>query len=207
MSLNYQTPKKEEQYNENVQDVLVSKDSIENLLLRYCKMCSVDYDIMSNIVRFESGWGLKSISPVGAVGINQLMPEIYKEYSEAYSLNPSKIFNEEMYSSMLKRYKDNEITYQQFQNFRRVYASELKEIALGKDLDELAEIDGRFNYRANMLVGVLYFRDLLDKYNGRLELALAAYNAGEEAVKKYGGMPPFRETNRYVNNITQALKN
>jgi soluble lytic murein transglycosylase-like protein len=51
----------------------------------------------------------------------------------------------------------------------------------------------------NIRAGVKYLKHLLDTYAGRVELALAAYNAGPGAVKKYGGtVPPYRETKNYV---------
>ena len=59
-----------------------------------------------------------------------------------------------------------------------------------------------FNPVQNVRAGVKYLKQLLDTYDGRVELALAAYNAGPGAVKKYGGkVPPYRETQNYVARI------
>jgi soluble lytic murein transglycosylase len=56
----------------------------------------------------------------------------------------------------------------------------------------------------NLGAGARYLRRLLDKYQGRLPLALAAYNAGEKAVDRYKGIPPFPETQGYVNKVLRA---
>jgi soluble lytic murein transglycosylase-like protein len=53
----------------------------------------------------------------------------------------------------------------------------------------------------NIKAGVRHLRVLLDRYQGNLELTLAAYNAGETAVEKYGGIPPYSETQGYVSKI------
>lgn len=56
----------------------------------------------------------------------------------------------------------------------------------------------------NIEGGVKYVKSMLDRFNGNIILALAAYNAGPNAVKKYDGVPPYKETQNYVRNI---LKN
>ena len=58
-----------------------------------------------------------------------------------------------------------------------------------------------FSPHENVEGGVKYLRYLLDRYEGNLSLALAAYNAGETAVKKWGTIPPFKETQDYVKKI------
>jgi len=53
----------------------------------------------------------------------------------------------------------------------------------------------------NIDAGVRYFRELLDEFDGEVKLALAAYNAGRLNVKKYGGIPPFKATEFYINKV------
>ena len=59
----------------------------------------------------------------------------------------------------------------------------------------------------NVRAGANYLRDLLTRFDSNLELALAAYNAGEEAVERYGRhVPPFRETMSYVPNVMRVYE-
>ena len=65
-------------------------------------------------------------------------------------------------------------------------------------------VDDVFNPQQNVDAGVRYLKKLLERYNGNMDLALAAYNAGEGAVARHGGVPPFRETRDYVHKVQNA---
>ena len=68
-------------------------------------------------------------------------------------------------------------------------------------------VQNRQNPQQNVEGGVRYLKDLLSMFDDNLDLALAAYNAGEQAVKKYGyRIPPFQETQNYVKKVRQLLE-
>ena len=108
---------------------------------------NVPHELVSAVIRVESGFNVRAVSPKGARGLMQLMPQTANILGVRDSFDPS----------------DN--------------------------------IDG----------GVRYLRGLLDQYGNNLPLVLAAYNAGEGAVKRHGGVPPYAETQAYVEKIMSIL--
>ena len=113
--------------------------AIESVASRH----GVDARLVEAVVRVESAGNPRAVSPKGALGLMQLMPE--------------------------------------------------RATLLG-----VADV---FDPRENLDGGVRHLRDLLARYAGNVRLALAAYNAGEEAVRRHGGIPPYRETQEYVRKV------
>ncbi len=62
-------------------------------------------------------------------------------------------------------------------------------------------VEDPFDARSNIMGGAKYISQKLKQYNGNIDLALAAYNAGSGNVAKYGGVPPFSETRNYIARI------
>lgn len=69
------------------------------------------------------------------------------------------------------------------------------------DTARLHNVFDAYNPEENVEGGVRHLRMLLDRYQGDVELSLAAYNAGSGAVEKYRGIPPFVETREYVRRV------
>ncbi|MCP4747329.1 MAG: lytic transglycosylase domain-containing protein [Desulfobacteraceae bacterium] len=70
----------------------------------------------------------------------------------------------------------------------------------------MLNIDDPYDPVQNIRGGTQYLRTLLNQFNGDLPLALAAYNAGPNAVKQYKGIPPYKETQRYVKKVLSYFK-
>ena len=115
----------------------------------------VDYALLQALIATESGFDPVAVSPKGAVGLMQLMPDTARRYGVAGdSKNPVE-----------KKLTDP---------------------------------------RTNIKAGTKYLSYLLDLFPGQLELALAAYNAGEGAVQRAGNkIPNYKETQNYVKTVMQ----
>lgn len=68
-------------------------------------------------------------------------------------------------------------------------------------------VSNAYDPQQNIFAGAKYLSWLLKRFNGNTQMALAAYNAGEGNVDKYGGIPPFRETQDYVRRVTSRYQN
>jgi soluble lytic murein transglycosylase-like protein len=113
----------------------------------------VDYELLQALIATESGFDAGAVSPRGAIGLMQVMPETAQRYGVAAD----------------------------------------RKAPLAKKLADPA---------VNIHTGTRYLRYLIDLFPGRLELALAAYNAGEGAVQRAGiQVPPFPETQNYVRTV------
>jgi soluble lytic murein transglycosylase-like protein len=66
-------------------------------------------------------------------------------------------------------------------------------------------VDNAYDAKQNLDGGTHFLKDLLDRFQGNVPLSLAAYNAGPGAVEKYQGVPPYKETQAYVQKIMAGL--
>ena len=116
-------------------------------LVRKSVEYGVDSRLVAALISAESGGNQSAVSPAGAIGVGQLMPETAKELG----VNP---------------------------------------------YDKLQNIEGTIKYLAQML----------QRFGGDVSKALAAYNAGAGAVEAYNGVPPYSETQAYVNNVMSTYQ-
>jgi soluble lytic murein transglycosylase len=68
------------------------------------------------------------------------------------------------------------------------------------------DIENPYNPWQNIMGGSRFFRQILNRFNGDVKLALAGYNAGPNSVARYGGIPPFRETVNYVRKVMRCYR-
>lgn len=108
---------------------------------------NVDPRLVSAVAQTESGGDQSAVSPAGAIGVMQLMPDT----AASLGVNP---------------------------------------------YDEKQNVGG----------GAKYLREMLDAFGGDVKKAVAAYNAGPAAVKAYGGVPPYRETQDYVSKVLDLYR-
>ena len=122
--------------------------AIRDMARDYAARNRVSPALVTAVIETESSYNPRAVSPRGAMGLMQLMPDVAR--------------------------------------------------GLG--------VENPFEPEENIRGGVALLRRLLDKYHGDHRLALAAYNAGEGAVDRSGGMPDFPETREYVERVINAYR-
>src|SRR5262245_25548414 len=123
------------------------RGALRDLAARIARKHQVDEKLVQAVIEVESRYDPFAVSPKGAMGLMQLMPQTAARFAVRNAFNPAE------------------------------------------------NVDG----------GVRYLKELLGRYSGEVRLALAAYNAGEDAVDQFKGIPPFRETQHYVVKVLKAL--
>lgn len=124
---------------------------------------------------------------------NKSLDDIYTEASQTYGVS------KELLKAMTKQesnFNPNATSRSGAQGLMQLMPSTAASLGVTDSYDPYQNIMG----------GAKYIRKMLDKYNGDVSLALAAYNAGSNNVDKYGGIPPFAETQNYVAKITGYLQ-
>ena len=123
-------------------------------------------------------------------------PSVFKEYvkeaAAAYRLSESLIY-------ALMRAESN------FNPYAVSSAGARGLMQLIPSTARLVGVNDVFEPRQNILGGAKYLRMMLDRF-GRLDLAIAAYNAGPQAVERYGGIPPYSETLNYVPRVLRFFR-
>ncbi len=118
---------------------------------------------------------------------------LIKKYSQQNNID------ENLVKAVIKAesgYNPNAVSPAGAQGLMQLMPSTAKGLGVNNPLDPEQNIAG----------GVKYLKGLLNRFEGKLDLALAAYNAGPNAVKKYGGIPPYNETQNYVKRVLEYHK-
>lgn len=128
--------------------------------------------------------------------ISELMPRI----NEAIS-NASKKYgvDENMIRAIIKQESS-------FQPFALSISGAMGLMQLMPNTASLLSVSDPYDIEQNIMGGTRYFKAQLDAFDGSYELALAAYNAGPNNVRKYGGIPPFQQAQNFVKNVMEYYK-
>lgn len=154
-------------------------------------------DSLSATTNTQSEQENKTVSgapdPVVAPESDSPYHEVIVRASESYRVDPALIRAIIMAES---GYNPNAVSHRGARGLMQLMPTTAKSLGVEDAFDPALNIDG----------GVRYFKKLLDRFKGDVELALAAYNAGSRYVRKYNGVPPFRATRLYIKKVLHYHK-
>ncbi|HEX3032880.1 MAG TPA: lytic transglycosylase domain-containing protein [Bacillota bacterium] len=120
------------------------------------------------------------------------LDQLFNELAAKYSLSPNLLKTVAEAESGLN---PNAVSSAGAQGIMQLMPATARGLGVADTFDPAQNIEG----------GAKYLKSLLDRFDNDLSLALAAYNAGPNAVKRYGGVPPYKETQNYVRKIMDNL--
>jgi hypothetical protein len=148
----------------------------------------------SDVVRFEPE---EVFTPIAATSKDSAQLDSSVPYSQLISKAAAKYSLDAQLLARVVQAESNfnprAISVKNAQGLMQLMPQTSSQLAVRNPFDPAQSIDA----------GAHYLRQLLDKFSGNVELALAAYNAGPDRVTQYNGLPPYRETQNYVRKITK----
>jgi hypothetical protein len=144
-----------------------------------------------SIVRFEPEEIFAAVgTPVSAAELTVPYSQFISAAAKKYDLDPQLLARVVQAES---NFNPRAVSRRNAQGLMQLLPSTSSGLSVRNPFDPAQSIDA----------GARYLRQLLDKFSGDVELALAAYNAGPDRVTQYHGVPPYRETRNYVRKITK----
>ena len=163
--------------------------NVQNAIQDDVQNSTSDEESISKIEKVKDALNLKSKIDIQAQTAN--VEELIEAFSNQYNVDSDFI------KAIIKQesgFNSNATSKKGAMGLMQLMPSTAESMGVTNAYDPSQNIEG----------GVKYLRGLLDKFDNNKELALAAYNAGPTAVKKYGGIPPYKETQNYVDAIMSA---
>lgn len=126
------------------------------------------------------------------------LPENFEQYIETVSAEVGSAYNVEIPINLVKSiikqesgFNPNAVSHAGAQGLMQLMPATAKSLGVYNSMNPYQNVRG----------GIKYIAQLLNRFEGNLQKALAGYNAGPEAVARYGGIPPYKETQNYVQSI------
>jgi soluble lytic murein transglycosylase-like protein len=126
------------------------------------------------------------------------LPENFEQYIETVSAEVGSAYNVEIPVNLVKSiikqesgFNPNAVSHAGAQGLMQLMPATAKSLGVYNSMNPYQNVRG----------GIKYIAQLLNRFEGNLQKALAGYNAGPEAVARYGGIPPYKETQNYVQSI------